>query len=127
MSCVVITDHARARYKERMGMSKSRMEKDAEQAWKNGVRWDEVSGSLRRYMDSQHFGSKILASIRVYCGRVYIFKNGALITVFELPPKYRRKGTEERIRSRREMENVAVENVDILKVTEAKEEGYEEC
>lgn len=111
MSCVVITDHARARYKERMGMSKSRMEKDAEQAWKNGVRWDEVSGSLRRYIDGQHFGSKILASIRVYCGRVYIFKNGALITVFELPPKYRRKGVEERVRSRREKENTVAEEI----------------
>lgn len=123
MSCVVITDHARARYKERMGLSKSRMEKDAEQAWKNGVRWDEVSGSLRRYIDGQHFGSKILASIRVYCGRVYIFKNGALITVFELPPKYRRKGTEERIRSRREKENVAAEEV----VEAVSEEVLEEC
>ena len=123
MSCVVITDHARARYKERMGMSKSRMEKDAEQAWKNGVRWDEVSGSLRRYIDGQHFGSKILASIRVYCGRVYIFKNGALITVFELPPKYRRKGTEERIRSRREMENTVAEEV----VEAVSEEVLEEC
>lgn len=111
MSCVVITDHARARYKERMGMSKSRMEKDAKQAWKNGVRWDEVSGSLRRYIDGQHFGSKILASIRVYCGRVYIFKNGALITVFELPPKYRRKGVEERVRSRREKENTVAEEI----------------
>jgi hypothetical protein len=50
--------------------------------------------------------------------------------VFELPPKYRRKGTEERVRSRREMENVVVENVDILDATEDidfKEEGYEEC
>ena len=102
MSCVIITDHARARYKERMGMSKSRMEKDALLAWENGVRWDEVSGGLRRYIDSQHFQSKMLADIRVYCGRVYIFKNETLITVFELPPKYRRKGTEERVRSRRD-------------------------
>ena len=105
LSCVILTDHARARYKERLGMSKTRMEKDAEQAWKNGVRWDEVSGGLRRYIDSQHFQSKMLADIRVYCGRVYIFKNCGnitLITVFELPPKYRRKGTEERVRSRRE-------------------------
>lgn len=102
MSCVAITDHARARYKERTGLPKSRMEKDAELAWKNGVRWDEVSGSLRRYIDSQHFGSKMLAEIRIYCGRVYIFKNESLITMFELPPKYRRKRTEERVRSRRE-------------------------
>lgn len=101
MSCVILTDHARARYKERTGMSKTRMEKDAELAWKNGVRWDEVSGGLRRYIDSQHFGSKLLADIRIYCGRVYIFKNETLITVFELPLKYRRKRTEERVRSRR--------------------------
>ena len=106
LSCVILTDHARARYKERMGMSKSRMEKDAEQAWKNGVRWNEVSGSLRRYIDSQHFGSKMLAEIRVYCGRVYIFKNRTLITIYELPPKYRRKGTEERVRSRRDQEGI---------------------
>lgn len=101
MSCVIITDHARARYKERMGMSKTQMKRDAELALKNGVRWDEVSGGLRRYIDGQHFGSKMLADIRVYCGRVYAFKNETLITVFELPPKYRRKGTEEKIRSKR--------------------------
>lgn len=104
MSYVIITDHARARYKERMGMSKSRMKKDAELAYKNGVRWDEVSGGLRRYIDSQHFQNKMLADIRVYCGRVYIFKNGTLITVFKLPLKFRRKGTEELIRKRRDNE-----------------------
>lgn len=101
---MIITDHARARYKERTSIPKSRIEKDAEMAWKNGVRWDEVSGRLRRYIDSQHFESKILAEIRIYCGRVYVFKNDRLITIYELPPKYRRKGTEERVRNKRKDE-----------------------
>lgn len=115
MSCVVITDHAMTRYKERTSLPKRRIEKDAEQAWKNGVRFDEVSGALRRYIDGQHFTSKMFGEIRIYCGRVYVFKRGAviksggiknddmstLITIFDLPEKYRRKGTEYRIRNGR--------------------------
>ncbi len=106
MSCVVITDHARARYKERTTLSKSRIEKDAEQAWKNGVRFDEVSGSLRRYIDSQHFGSKMLAEIRIWNGMVYVFKGETLITVFDLPKKHRAKGIEYRVRSKRDKNDI---------------------
>ncbi len=106
MSCVIITDHARARYKERTSLSKSKIERDAELAWEKGVRFDEVSGSLRRYIDSQHFGSKMAALIRIWNGRVYIFKvnddKKTLITVYDLPEKHRARGTEYRVRKSRE-------------------------
>ena len=101
VSCVILTEHAKERYKKRTSLPKRRFEKDAEQALKNGVRFDEVSGGLRRYIDSQHFGSKMQAIIRIYCGRVYVFKDDVLITIFDLPEKYRRKGTEYRVRSGR--------------------------
>lgn len=101
MSCIVITDHAMSRYKERTSISKSRIIKDAEQAWNNGVSFEEASGSLRRYIDSQHFGSKMSGLVRIWNGRVYVFKNDTLITIFDLPEKYKRKGIEYRIRKKR--------------------------
>lgn len=104
MSCVVLTDHARSRYKSRTSVSKSRMEKDAQKALENGVRFDETSGGLRRYIDALHWTNPKVNNIRIYCGRVYIFSGSVLITVFDLPEKYRRKETEMRIRKRREME-----------------------
>ena len=89
MSCVVITDHARARFKERTSMPKSRVEKNMERALDNGVRREETSGRLRRYIDSIYFKNRNANNIRIYCGFVYVFSRNVLITAFELPQKYR--------------------------------------
>ena len=97
--CVVITNHAKARIKERTSMPKKMVEKNVELAKANGVRREETSGSLRRYIDSIYYKKKAANNIRIYCGFVYVFAGDVLITAFELPPKYR--SIELAIRSKR--------------------------
>lgn len=97
--CVVITNHAKARIKERTSMSKRMVEKNVELAKRNGVSREETSGSLRRYIDSIFYKKKTANNIRIYCGFVYVFSGEVLITAFELPQRYR--GIELAIRSKR--------------------------
>lgn len=99
MSCVIITDHAKARIKERTSMSKKSVEKNVESAKINGIKREETSGSLRRYLDSIFFKKMTANNIRIYCGMVYVFSGDVLITTFRLPEKYRK--TEILIRKKR--------------------------
>lgn len=93
-----VTKHAAKRMKERLGISKSTSEKNAEKALRLGIRHSDTSGSLHRYITSLYWKEQTANNARIYCGNVYIFHNETLITVFPLPQRYRK--TVERIRSK---------------------------
>lgn len=100
MSCAVLSYHGRERIKERIGVSKSRIERTAEQALENGVRRDEATGSMKRYMESLLAKNPTARNARIYCGNVYIFSGrNVLITAFPLPSRYRK--IENKIRKNR--------------------------
>lgn len=91
MSCVYITDHAKDRTRQRVGLPKRVVEKNAERAFDEGIKHSEVSGSLKRFMDSLYLNGRLANNLRIYCGNVYLFKGRTLITVISLPEKYRKK------------------------------------
>lgn len=99
MSCVVMTDHAQNRTRERVGLPKRVAEKNAERAFLEGISHSEVSGSLKRYVDGLYLSGRKANNIRIYCGNVYLFTGNTLITVIPLPAKYRK--TVESIRKSR--------------------------
>lgn len=95
----IVTTHAQKRTKERVGLPKSAAKRNADRAFSDGIRRGETSGSLRRYLDMLYFRKETANQLRVYCGNVYIFCHGKLVTVIPLPAKYR--ATEKRIREGR--------------------------
>lgn len=90
MSCVVVTNHAKERTKQRAGLPKRAVEKNAERAFDEGLKHSELGGSLRRFVDSLYFQHRTANNIRIYCGNVYLFCGQRLVTVISLPQKYRK-------------------------------------
>lgn len=84
-----VTRHAADRTHERLGIPKKAADKIAAKAFECGIRREEISGSLRRYLDhlySQHYTAN---NIRVFTYYIYIFCEDTLVTVEPLPQKYR--------------------------------------
>lgn len=90
VSELYITDHAEKRFRERAGLPKRLVVKNAAAALERGISHAETSGQLRRYYDKLFRVNETANNIRVYCGMVYIFRFDTLITVFPLPQKYRK-------------------------------------
>lgn len=90
MSCVYVTDHAKDRTRQRVGLPKRATEKNAERAFLEGIKHNETSGSLCRFIDGLYLSQKKANNIRIYCGNVYLFSGESLITVISLPAKYRK-------------------------------------
>ena len=90
MSCVVITNHAEDRTRQRAGLPKRTVEKNAERAFIDGLEHWELKGSLKRFVDGLYLHYKKANNIRIYCGNVYIFTGNTLITVIQLPGRYRK-------------------------------------
>ena len=79
MSCIIITDHAKNRTKERIGLPKRVIEKNAERAFAEGIRHNETSGGLKRFLDGLYLNGKKANNLRIYCGNVYLFCGNVLI------------------------------------------------
>lgn len=85
-----MTNHAYLRSKERIGLPKSAIERDANRALECGLKHSDTTGSLKKYMDSLYFTEKKSNNTRIWNGNVYLFHNNTLITVLPLPQKYRK-------------------------------------
>ena len=85
-----ITDHATKRAKERLGLPKRASARNADQAYQYGIRQHETTGGLHRYIEALYWKHRTANNIRIYHGNVYIFCNKTLITIFPVPPKYRK-------------------------------------
>lgn len=90
MSEVNVTRHADKRIRKRNGLPRSAVEKNAANALVYGITRTESNGALHRYMDALWHKYRNGDNARVYNGSVYIFDSETLITVFPLPPKYRK-------------------------------------
>lgn len=90
---VYVTDHAAKRTKQRAGLPKSVTTKNAERALQNGIRHEETKGALRRYLDGVYLKRETANNIRIYCNNVYLFHNEMLITLYPLPPEFRKIAT----------------------------------
>ena len=85
-----ITDHAYKRIKERCGLPKKAVERNAMLALEKGLTHQESTGSLRRYFDYLFLSHKRGANIRLYGNHVYIFTSENLVTVLPLPNAHKK-------------------------------------
>lgn len=85
-----ITKHAEQRIRERVGLPKQAINRNAERALENGLTHKEVSGSICRYADKLYLQYRKANNIRFYGNQIYLFKDNILITVLPLPQKYRK-------------------------------------
>jgi len=84
-----VTRHANKRIRQRIGIPKGAVERNADKALRSGVPRTEYGGQLRRYLDSLYFRYGCAAdNIMTYNDHVYVFNGGILITVLHLPSRY---------------------------------------
>jgi hypothetical protein len=86
---MTVTIHAKNRIKERMGLKKSSSEKVAYNALAYGLRHEDVAGSLKRFLDKLYFEHLNANNIRIFADKIFLFHNDFLITVINLPSKFR--------------------------------------
>jgi hypothetical protein len=72
--------------RKRCGKSMDRL---ADIAFEKGLTHAETSGSLHAYLTSLYFYNGTADNIRIYGDKVYIFCNQVLVTVLDLPNKYK--------------------------------------
>ena len=72
-----------------MGVPKSAVKKLAVKARNSGVERRDTHGSLRRYLDALYHYNPNTTSVYVRAEKVFIFADDALVTVLNLPPRYR--------------------------------------
>ena len=90
MIYLTITNHAEMRIKERCGLPKKAIEKNALNALQNGICHSETTGRFRKYIDWLFLSHKQGGKIRIYGNHVYIFNTtDKLITVLPLPNEHK--------------------------------------
>lgn len=82
---VTITKHAEQRLKERMGLNKKVLQRAAETAYDKGVKHQETTGNLKKWVTSLYFNNQAANNIRLYNGKAWIFAEQKLITVIQVP------------------------------------------
>lgn len=85
-----VTKHATKRIKTRLGVPKQSSDRIAGQALEYGIRHSDTTGALNRYITNLYFRHSTANNIRVFNSYVYIFQDEKLITVFQLPQKFRK-------------------------------------
>lgn len=86
-----VTRHADKRMRKRVGINRSAVEKIARKAMTDGYTRHDFSGSLRRYLDYLYHYNEEANNIHVYAEKVWIFSDNTLITVLDLPQRYKNR------------------------------------
>ena len=83
-----ISNHAKKRTKERLGLSKKIAELNAEKALKYGFGHKDAKAGLKRYITHLYFQYEKGSLYKVYHRNIYIFRDNVLITVIPVPHKF---------------------------------------
>lgn len=95
-----VTEHARARGRERLSLGHSALQRTAEIVLRDGLWVDELTGALRRYCDDKLAGHPGKGNhLRIHGEQLYVFAGRTLITVWPLPHSF--KGQLAKIRRQR--------------------------
>jgi hypothetical protein len=84
------TAHGKDRIRDRVGVPLKSVDRVAQTAFDRGVTHAETAGSLNRYLSGIYLNKHRGNNLRIWGEKVYIFENDALITVLNLPNKYKR-------------------------------------
>ena len=88
---MIVTRHADKRTRQRVGVNRSAVQKLAKKALAEGYTRYDFSGSLRRYLDALYHYNPNANNIRVWSEKVWIFDDHTLITVLDLPQRYKNR------------------------------------
>lgn len=81
------TKHGEKRIRERVGVNKKTAEKLAEKAFAEGIRHQDTTGRLRKYLDKLLINGNA-NQINIYNRKVWLFKGDVLITTWGLPTHF---------------------------------------
>jgi hypothetical protein len=84
MKKLKVTDHAKKRLVERIGINKRSTEKLSQIAFRDGLSHNDLTGILKKYVDKVYLKERKANNIRIYGTNVYLFKDTTLITVLRL-------------------------------------------
>jgi len=102
---VKISDHGNKRVRSRCGIPKKSVEKLTKDAFHKGITHAETTGSLNKFITAEYFYNQKANNIRIYNDKVFIFAGETLVTVFNLPQRYResvKNILKDRLKDRRE-------------------------
>ena len=82
---MIVTKHAKQRMKQRCGLKEKSSDRIAKIAYKKGLRHSDLTGNLKKWVDSLYFRNHSANQIRLYSDKAYIFAGEKLITVLQIP------------------------------------------
>lgn len=82
---VILTFHSKKKAKQRMGIPRRALRKNAEKALIYGLEREETVGRLRGYLDSVYFKMETADNMRAFNRYIYLFAGNTLITVLHMP------------------------------------------
>lgn len=86
---IILTKHAEERLKDRIGLNKKSLKRNAQKAFDYGYKHSDVKGQLRKYVDKIYLENRdrntYFDNIRIYGDKVYLFKENVLVTVMQIP------------------------------------------
>lgn len=86
---VILTDHAKKRFKERLNIPKKSFERTALKAYNNGIGFYKAKGKLKEYLTYLYTKydnpNNDWILIKIYGEYIYIFKENILITMYSIP------------------------------------------
>lgn len=115
MTAVIVTHHAESRTK-RMVSSKKKATEIAEEAFDFGVRHEETTGRLRKYLSGLYLQEKTANNIRIHHQKVFLFNSNVLITILNLPQSL--NGSVEAIKRKRKLNEYNKNNKRLIEICE---------
>lgn len=82
---MIVTKYAKQRMKQRCGLNDKSSERLAKITYEKGLRHGNLTGNLKKWVDSLYFKNRTANQIRLYGDKAYIFQNEKLITVIQIP------------------------------------------
>lgn len=86
-----VTKHAEKRIKQRVGLPRSAVKRHAKIAYRKGRTRKEVKGMAGRYLDKIFLKYRTANNLRIYGEFIYIYCDYDLVTVLNLPKRFRSK------------------------------------
>ena len=80
-----ISYHAYDMAKERLSWKPAVLDKMAERAYKEGIKYSDTTGKLKRYIAKIFLQYRTANNIRIYGQNIYFFAGKTLITLYRVP------------------------------------------
>lgn len=88
-SKVHVTQHAYIRAKQRCGWNSTALERMSKKAFESGLKRSNTKGLLKKYLDDVWAEYRNGNNLRLYGEMLFVFSNHSLVTIWNLPVKFR--------------------------------------